>query len=129
MSDYVLQKITEKFNRDERMKASKNIAIREFVIDDNEIYLTYHYRPGQFTRAMRMYVKPPLAERGDRLVVNPTMTYGYNVSVLSILLENLSGNDIVIISLTAYGRTRKEFRLTIRVGYATERRGPIYNSN
>ncbi|XP_017757421.1 PREDICTED: dynein regulatory complex subunit 7-like [Eufriesea mexicana] len=73
-----ISKIIEKFNRDERIEASKNIAIREFAIDDNEICLTYHYHPGQFTRAMRMFIKPPLAERGERLVLNPSMTYGYN---------------------------------------------------
>lgn len=77
----MLQNIIEKFNRDKRIKASKNIAIREFVIDENEIRLTYHYHPGQFTRAMRTYIKPPLAERGERLVLNVSMTQGYTVSV------------------------------------------------
>ncbi|KOC64733.1 Coiled-coil domain-containing protein lobo like protein [Habropoda laboriosa] len=71
-------KIVEKFNRDERIIANKNIAIREFAIGENKIHITYHYKPGRFTRATRMYVKPPLAERGDRLVLNPSMTHGYN---------------------------------------------------
>ncbi|XP_076164914.1 dynein regulatory complex subunit 7 [Ptiloglossa arizonensis] len=73
-------KITEKFNRNEKLKASKNIAIREFAIGENEIRLTYHYHPGQYSRATRMYVKPTLAERGDRLVLNPALTQGYNPS-------------------------------------------------
>lgn len=76
-----MQKIVEKFNRDERIKASKNIAIREFAIDDNEIHLTYHYYPDNVTRALRTFIKPPLAERGERLDLNPTMTHGYNVSI------------------------------------------------
>ncbi|XP_043255120.1 dynein regulatory complex subunit 7-like [Colletes gigas] len=70
--------IIEKFNRNERIKANKNIAIREFAIGENEIRLTYHYKPEQYSRATRMYVKPPLAERGDRLVLNPTMMQAYN---------------------------------------------------
>ena len=77
----ILQNIVEKFNRDERIKAGKNIAIREFAIDENEIRLTYHYHPGQFTRVMRTYIKPPLAERGERLVLNVSMMHGYTVSV------------------------------------------------
>ncbi|XP_076235310.1 dynein regulatory complex subunit 7-like [Calliopsis andreniformis] len=71
-------KITEKFNRNEAIKANRDIAIREFAIGENEIRLTYHYKPGLYTRATRTYIKPPLAERGDRLALNPTMTKGYN---------------------------------------------------
>ncbi|XP_054011422.1 dynein regulatory complex subunit 7-like [Hylaeus anthracinus] len=73
-------KIIEEFDRNERIKASKDIAIREFAIGDNEIRLAYHYNTGQYSRATRMYVKPPLAERGDRLILNPAMTQGYNPS-------------------------------------------------
>ncbi|XP_033347951.1 dynein regulatory complex subunit 7-like isoform X1 [Bombus vosnesenskii] len=69
--------IVEKFNRDERIKASRNIAIREFAISENEIRLTYHYHSGQFTRAIRTYIKPPLAERGERLILDPSMMHGY----------------------------------------------------
>ncbi|KZC06212.1 Coiled-coil domain-containing protein lobo like protein [Dufourea novaeangliae] len=75
-----ISKILEEFNRNETVKASKDVAIREFAIGENEIRLTYHYEPGQYSRATRMYIKPPLAERGDRLVLNPTMTQGYNPS-------------------------------------------------
>ncbi|CAK9808607.1 Dynein regulatory complex subunit 7 [Anthophora plagiata] len=71
-------KIVEKFDRDEQIIANKNIAIREFAIGENEIRLTYHYGTGRYTRATRMYVKPPLAERGERLVLDPLMTHGYN---------------------------------------------------
>nr|XP_012139129.1 PREDICTED: dynein regulatory complex subunit 7 isoform X1 [Megachile rotundata] len=73
-----VSKIVEKFNRDERINANQNIAIREFAIDENEIRLTYHYKPGLFSRATRLFIKPPLAERGERLVLNPAMTQGYN---------------------------------------------------
>ncbi|XP_076751284.1 dynein regulatory complex subunit 7 [Xylocopa sonorina] len=71
-------KIIEHFDRDERIIARKNIAIREYAMDENEIRLTYHYERGQFSRAFRKYVKPPLAERGKRLNINPSMTQGYN---------------------------------------------------
>ena len=79
-----LQNIVEKFNRDERIKASRNIAIREFAISENEIRLTYHYHSGQFTRAMRTYIKPPLAERGERLILDPSMMHGYTVSLYQL---------------------------------------------
>lgn len=80
------QKIIEKFKRNEAITASRDIAIREFAIGENEIRLMYHYHPGQFSRATRMYVKPPLAERGERLVLKPGMTKGYNVSFLLLIM-------------------------------------------
>ncbi|XP_046144860.1 dynein regulatory complex subunit 7 isoform X3 [Osmia bicornis bicornis] len=72
-----ISKIIEKFNRNEKVEANKDVAIREFAIGDNEIRLSYHYNPGQYSRATRMFVKPPLPERGERLVLNPMMTQGY----------------------------------------------------
>ncbi|XP_076284275.1 dynein regulatory complex subunit 7 isoform X2 [Lasioglossum baleicum] len=75
-----ISKIIEEYNRDETIRAHKNIARREFAIDENEIRLLYHYETGEYTRATRMYIKPPLAERGDRLKFKPSMTQGYNPS-------------------------------------------------
>ncbi|XP_033339152.2 dynein regulatory complex subunit 7 [Megalopta genalis] len=75
-----ISKIIEEFHRDETIKSNKNIATREFAIDENEIRLLYHYETGQYSRASRMFIKPPLAERGDRLKLKPNMTQGYNPS-------------------------------------------------
>ncbi|XP_076656636.1 dynein regulatory complex subunit 7 [Halictus rubicundus] len=75
-----ISKLIEEYNRDETVKACKDIAIREFAIDENEIRLCYHYETGQYSRATRMFTKPPLAERGDRLKLRPNMTQGYSPS-------------------------------------------------
>ncbi|XP_020707821.2 dynein regulatory complex subunit 7 isoform X1 [Athalia rosae] len=74
----VLWKITEKYHRNESVPASKDIAIREFAIGDNEIRLKYHYERGKGTRATRTFIKPLPSDRGDRLIFNPDMTTGYN---------------------------------------------------
>ncbi|XP_011303464.1 coiled-coil domain-containing protein lobo homolog [Fopius arisanus] len=73
-----ISRITEMFRRDESVDAHKDVAIREFSIDDNEIRLKYHYGEDEITRASRIFVKPPVAERGERLVFDETMTTGYH---------------------------------------------------
>ncbi|XP_078033983.1 dynein regulatory complex subunit 7 [Augochlora pura] len=75
-----ISKIVEEFHRNETIRGNKNIATREFAIDENEIRLLYHYETGQYSRATRMFIKPPLAERGDRLKLKSNMTQGYNPS-------------------------------------------------
>lgn len=79
-----MQKITEEFKRNPELPARKDIAIREFSIVDDEIRLKYHYKNDEITRATRTFIKPPVAERGDRLVFDPTMTHGYNVIICRI---------------------------------------------
>ncbi|XP_032455777.1 dynein regulatory complex subunit 7 [Nasonia vitripennis] len=74
----MILKIEEKFFRNEAVPASKDVAIREFDCVENEIRLTYHYSEGQYTQATRTFIKPPVTERGDRLVFLPEMTHGYD---------------------------------------------------
>ncbi|CAL7949593.1 unnamed protein product [Xylocopa violacea] len=74
----IVTNIIEQYDRDERIIAHKNIAIREYAMEENEIRLTYHYERGHYSRAFRKYVKPPLAERGKRLNITPSITQGYN---------------------------------------------------
>ncbi|XP_034941236.1 dynein regulatory complex subunit 7-like [Chelonus insularis] len=71
-----VSKIIEKFNRNKNIPVEKDIAIREFCIKDNKIELMYHYKDYNITRATRTFIKP--TDRGDELVFDPDMTYGYN---------------------------------------------------
>ncbi|XP_033216734.1 dynein regulatory complex subunit 7-like [Belonocnema kinseyi] len=71
-------KIIERYHRNEKIPASQNIAVKEFAIVDNEIRLKYHYDKGNYTRATRTFVKPSMADRGERLVFNPEMVFEYN---------------------------------------------------
>ncbi|XP_011641883.1 dynein regulatory complex subunit 7-like [Pogonomyrmex barbatus] len=73
-----ISKIIEKYHRNEKIPACKDVAIREFAIIENEICIKFHYEQDRSTRATRTFIKPPIADRGDRLVFDPTMTYGYN---------------------------------------------------
>ncbi|XP_014205782.1 dynein regulatory complex subunit 7 [Copidosoma floridanum] len=79
-----LAKIVEKFHRNEELPASKDVAVREFNFVDNEIRLTYHYDVGEYTQATRTFIKPPVTERGDKLVFTPDMTYAYNPNPLAL---------------------------------------------
>ncbi|KAK0082261.1 hypothetical protein PV325_010761 [Microctonus aethiopoides] len=77
-------KITEEFGRNKKLPPTKDIAIREFCIGENEIRLKYHYKDDEITRVSRVFIKPPDTERGDRLVFDPQMTYGYNPDSLAL---------------------------------------------
>lgn len=49
---------------------------------ENEIRVKFHYDQDRSSRATRTFIKPSMADRGERLVFDPTMTYGYNVNFL-----------------------------------------------
>jgi len=74
-----LQKITEKYHRNKEILACKDIAEREFTMTENEIRIKFHYNEGQSSRATRTFIKPSIADRGDRLVFDLAMTRGYDV--------------------------------------------------
>ncbi|CAL1679691.1 unnamed protein product [Lasius platythorax] len=73
-----ISKIIEKYHRNEEIPAYKDVAVREFAMIENEIRIKFHYDKDRSTRATRTFIKPPMADRGDRLVFDPAMTYGYN---------------------------------------------------
>jgi len=56
--------------------------VREFAMIENEICIKFHYDRDRSTQATRTFIKPSIADRGDRLVFDPTMTHGYNVNFL-----------------------------------------------
>jgi len=49
---------------------------------ENEIRIKFHYNEGQSSRATRAFLKPSVADRGDRLVFDLAMTRGYDVLFL-----------------------------------------------
>ncbi|XP_025988502.2 dynein regulatory complex subunit 7 [Solenopsis invicta] len=71
-------KIIEKYHRNKEIPAYKDIAVREFAMIENEICIKFHYDQGRSTQATRTFIKPPIGDRGDRLVFDLTMTHGYN---------------------------------------------------
>ncbi|XP_044010419.1 dynein regulatory complex subunit 7-like [Aphidius gifuensis] len=100
-------KITEEFKRNPNLAATKDIAIRVFDMVDDEIRLIYHYGNENISRATRTFVKPSIAERGDRLVFDPNMTHGYNPDflaqpekplVLFYMLEKLLDDEFRVIN-------------------------------
>lgn len=65
---------------------------------DDEIRLIYHYKSEDISRATRTFIKPPIAERGDRLVFDPDMTHGYNVNLfLKIIIVELNKKLILVL--------------------------------
>ncbi|XP_011352287.1 dynein regulatory complex subunit 7 [Ooceraea biroi] len=73
-----IAKIIEKYHRTEATPACKNVAVREFTMNENEIRIKFHYDKDQSSAATRTFIKPSIADREDRLVFNPAMTHGYN---------------------------------------------------
>lgn len=61
---------------------------------ENQICIKFHYNKGQISRATRTFVKPSLADRGDRLIFDPTMTDGYNVIFLYTIKDIKSEKGI-----------------------------------
>lgn len=76
----MIQKIIEKFHRDEAVVADRDIARREFDISNEEFNLNYHYAEGKITAGTRYFIKPPVTEQGDRLKFDSKLTSGYVVS-------------------------------------------------
>lgn len=56
---------------------------------ENEIRIKFHYNKSQSTRSTRTFVKPSIAHRGDRLVFDSSMTYGYHVNLFFLLMAHL----------------------------------------
>ncbi|XP_070159520.1 dynein regulatory complex subunit 7 [Polyergus mexicanus] len=73
-----ISKIIEKYHRNEEIPACQDIAVREFAMIENEIRIKFHYDKDRCSRATRTFIKPSMADRGDRLAFDPAMTYGYN---------------------------------------------------
>ncbi|CAH0551832.1 unnamed protein product [Brassicogethes aeneus] len=70
-------KITEKYDRNEKLHYADDINIREFNFPTREINIKYHYGPSQITYSTRYFQKPPPAEIGEVETFHPELTFGY----------------------------------------------------
>ena len=62
------------------MDANRDIAVREFLLTDNKIFIKFHYGPGKVTAATREFVKPARADRGRRFNFNSDLIKSYEVN-------------------------------------------------
>ncbi|XP_014610461.1 PREDICTED: dynein regulatory complex subunit 7 isoform X2 [Polistes canadensis] len=81
-----IQRITEKYRRNELLPASRDISIREFILTEKEIHLKFHYEDDRITRGMRVYKKP---EPGENLNVHTAVIQEYNPDAMSVPEQNL----------------------------------------
>lgn len=76
-----IQKIIDKFDRDETKNANDDIAYREFAISDRKIFIKYHYGDNNLTASTRTFIKPPISEMGEEMIFKPELTYGYQAEI------------------------------------------------
>ncbi|KAK9884109.1 hypothetical protein WA026_005063 [Henosepilachna vigintioctopunctata] len=76
-----IMNIIEKFHRNDNKPATKDIAERQFAINDREIHLRFHYDTGKVTASTRTFIKPPIAEMGEGMKFYPDLTYGYHADI------------------------------------------------
>ncbi|XP_043271904.1 dynein regulatory complex subunit 7-like isoform X2 [Venturia canescens] len=88
--DRIVSRIIEKYNRNDNIPASKDVAIRDFYISKNEIRLHYHYEKNRVTRATKRFIKPSTTESGEHPIFNPDLIYGYNPDPLAAPEKQLS---------------------------------------
>nr|CAI5846959.1 unnamed protein product [Callosobruchus analis] len=76
-----IQKIIQKFNRDESKKADDDIAVQEFDLVDRIINVKFQYGKNNVTASTRTFIKPPISEMGEGMKFNPELTYGYQADI------------------------------------------------
>lgn len=72
-----MQKIVEKYLRDETKDADKDVSIVEYYFQEKKVYLKFHYEDEHVTQTHREFYKPMFAERGASLTFDPSLTKGY----------------------------------------------------
>lgn len=74
-----IQQIVEKFNRNLPVPASRDIAIRQFLLSENSIFIRFHYAKDAISSSTRTFVKPPKPDYGCETVFSQDDTKSYNV--------------------------------------------------
>lgn len=69
----------DKFRRDESKLSDRDVAIRNFDLVNNTIFLQFQYAKNAITASTRTFIKPPKADYGCETVFNPSDTKAYNV--------------------------------------------------
>lgn len=72
-----LTQITEKFHRDTNIPAIRDIAIRHFYLNEQKIFLQFHYDTDCITASTRIFQKLPESEMGEDVQFDPATTTGY----------------------------------------------------
>uniref|UniRef100_A0A336LWC1 Dynein regulatory complex subunit 7 n=1 Tax=Culicoides sonorensis TaxID=179676 RepID=A0A336LWC1_CULSO len=72
-----LTQITEKFHRNPKLQAIRDIAIRHFYLNENKIFLQFHYDTDCITASTRIFQKLPESEMGEDVQFDPATTTGY----------------------------------------------------
>lgn len=71
----------EKFQRNLSKLFNKDVAVRKFSINENTIYLQFHYAADAITANTRIFAKPPKPDYGCQIEFIPENSTGYIVSV------------------------------------------------
>lgn len=70
-----LQKIDEKFHRNEEKHANHDVAIRHFNRSDNKIFVQFHFDDDAITATTKTFTKPPRSE--EEVPFNADTIAGY----------------------------------------------------
>ncbi|KAK3909337.1 Dynein regulatory complex subunit 7 [Frankliniella fusca] len=107
-------KIIEKFERNPEVDANRDIAERQFLLNENKILLKFHYGMGKLTAATREFTKPAKADRGRWLNFNADLVTSYEaggkplkqVELLELLQEQLDAEEKTLFHLSNFLRMR-----------------------
>ncbi|XP_017779621.1 PREDICTED: dynein regulatory complex subunit 7 [Nicrophorus vespilloides] len=77
----IIMNVIERFDRDEKKKASDDISQREFDFIGRQMHLKFHYDRGKITASTRTFLKPPLTDMVDGVSFKPELTYGYQAEI------------------------------------------------
>lgn len=73
-----MQKIIEKFYRNEKKPSSHDIAVRHFNRTDNKIFVQFHYDDDAITATTKIFIKPPRSEEETTFNVQSIDGYASN---------------------------------------------------
>lgn len=71
------QNIIEKFQRNEEKVAVRDIATREFKMNDNKIFLLFHYADDCITATTKEFLKQTKSEMGEEVFFDPDSVKGF----------------------------------------------------
>ncbi|KAG5671919.1 hypothetical protein PVAND_002087 [Polypedilum vanderplanki] len=70
-----IEKIVEKFNRNEKKDAYHDVAIRHFNRSENQVFVQFHYASDAITATTKTFIKPPRSEKEAKF--DPSTIEGY----------------------------------------------------
>ncbi|KAL7020012.1 hypothetical protein ACKWTF_011343 [Chironomus riparius] len=73
-----VEKIIEKYSRNENKDAYHDVAIRHFNRSENEIFVQFHYDEDAITATTKTFIKPPRSEKEAKFSENSVRGYVAN---------------------------------------------------